>query len=178
MPRGYAAMRCSALGHQGSDELRDNGGHLSGRQRRATQRAVVLTHDQSTRHPSPCRRPTSRIAATGPRRSLGRRLCHRTSGCRRLPMRMGSPSTRCARLRRSLPPCGSPGVVGRQRPRWVTDDESKPLHERGWCQPPHRPAGELQACPSQPAQFVRWLFPGSQEPIGDSSGTESAIPDP
>jgi hypothetical protein len=24
-------------------------------------------------------------------------------------------------------------------------------------------AGELQACPSQPAQFVRWLFPGSQD---------------
>jgi hypothetical protein len=60
---------------------------------------------------------------------------------------------------------------GHQRPRWVTDDEPKPLHERGWCQPPHLPVGELQACPSQAAQFVRWLFPRSQEHIGDSSGT-------
>jgi hypothetical protein len=48
-------MRCSALGHQGTDELRDTAGHLSGRQRTATQRAVVRTHDQSTRHPSPCK---------------------------------------------------------------------------------------------------------------------------
>lgn len=40
---------------------------------------------------------------------------------------------------------------GRQRPRWVTDDESKPLHERGWCQPPHRPPkNSRRALHSQP----------------------------
>jgi hypothetical protein len=46
-------MRCSALRHQGSDELRDNGRPLEWTPADSTRRAV-LTHDPSTRHRSPC----------------------------------------------------------------------------------------------------------------------------